>query len=97
MDFETPPGLSVDAGGQGQTVRLTGQWTALALARNRGAVVRRAESVATGSVSEWDLSGIGRLDHVGGQALWRVWGRKLPPGIALTATQRTIFERIERL
>lgn len=97
LDFETPPGLSVDAGGQGQTVRLTGQWTALALARNRGAVVRRAESVATGSVSEWDLSGIGRLDHVGGQALWRVWGRKLPPGIALTATQRTIFERIERL
>ncbi|MDR8952260.1 putative phospholipid ABC transporter permease protein MlaE [Burkholderia multivorans] len=97
LDFETPPGLSVDAGGQGQTVRLTGQWTALALARNRGAVVRRAESVATGSVNEWDLSGIGRLDHVGGQALWRVWGRKLPPGIALTATQRTIFERIERL
>ncbi|HEP6431022.1 MlaE family ABC transporter permease [Burkholderia cenocepacia] len=97
MDFETPPGLSVDAGGQGQTVRLTGQWTALALARNRGAVARRVASIATGRVSEWDLSGIERLDHVGGQALWRVWGRKLPAGVALSATQRTIFERIERL
>ncbi|VWB30495.1 ABC transporter permease [Burkholderia lata] len=97
LDFETPPGLSVDAGGQGQTVRLTGQWTALALARNRGAVARRVASIASGRVSEWDLSGIERLDHVGGQALWRVWGRKLPAGVALSATQRTIFERIERL
>ncbi len=48
-------------------------------------------------VGEWDLSGIERLDHVGGQALWRVWGRRLPEGIALTDKQRTVFERIERL
>lgn len=97
MDFETPPGLSVDAGSQGQTVRLYGQWTALALARDRGVVARRVAGLATPRVREWDLSGIERLDHVGGQALWRVWGRKLPEGVALTDTQRTIFERIERL
>ncbi|EAY67784.1 hypothetical protein BDAG_00477 [Burkholderia dolosa AU0158] len=40
LDFETPPGLSVDTGSQGQIVRLSGQWTALALARNRGAAAR---------------------------------------------------------
>ncbi|PAJ77909.1 MlaE family ABC transporter permease [Burkholderia ubonensis] len=97
MDFDTPPGLSVDAGGPGPTVRLYGQWTALALARNRGVVARRVAGLAKGSVRDWDLSGIERIDHVGGQALWRVWGRKLPDGIALTETQRTIFERIERL
>ncbi len=97
LDFDTPPGLSVDAGGQGPTVRLYGQWTALALARNRGVVARRVAGLAKGRVRDWDLSGIERIDHVGGQALWRVWGRKLPDGIALTATQRTIFERIERL
>ncbi|OMG70751.1 MlaE family ABC transporter permease [Burkholderia ubonensis] len=97
MDFDTPPGLSVDAGGQGPTVRLYGQWTALALARNRGVVARRVAGLAKGRVRDWDLSGIERIDHVGGQALWRVWGRKLPDGIALTETQRTIFERIERL
>ncbi|WP_179401286.1 MlaE family ABC transporter permease [Burkholderia guangdongensis] len=95
MDFETPPGLSVDAGSQGQTARLSGQWTALALARNRGVVARLAKQRQR--VRAWDLSGIERLDHVGGQALWRVWGRRLPAGIALTDTQRTIFERIERL
>ncbi|MBJ9687440.1 ABC transporter permease [Burkholderia vietnamiensis] len=97
MDIDTPPGLSVDAGEQGQTVRLYGQWTALALARNRGAITRRVASLASARPREWDLSGIERLDHVGGQALWRVWGRKLPAGVELSDTQRTIFERIERL
>ncbi|HDR9031054.1 TPA: ABC transporter permease [Burkholderia vietnamiensis] len=97
MDIDTPPGLSVDAGEQGQTVRLYGQWTALALARNRGAITRRVAGLASARPREWDLSGIERLDHVGGQALWRVWGRKLPAGVELSDTQRTIFERIERL
>ncbi len=112
MDFQTPPGLSVDAGSDGKIVRLSGQWTALALARNRGAVVRRAEKlareprgpaarpgegVADGPGGRWDLSAITRLDHVGGQALWRAWGHRLPAGVALTDNQRIIFERIQRL
>ncbi|MEK6319063.1 MAG: ABC transporter permease [Burkholderia gladioli] len=118
MDFQTPPGLSVDTGGDGKIVRLSGQWTALALARDRGVVVRRAHKLARGParagarmpslgagsaaaqggpVSRWDLSAIDRLDHVGGQALWRVWGHRLPEGLTLTDNQRTIFERIQRL
>lgn len=118
LDFQTPPGLSVDTGGDGKIVRLSGQWTALALARDRGVVVRRAHKLARGParagarmpslgagsaaaqggpVSRWDLSAIDRLDHVGGQALWRVWGHRLPEGLTLTDNQRTIFERIQRL
>lgn len=118
MDFQTPPGLSVDTGGDGKIVRLSGQWTALALARDRGVVVRRAHKLARGParagarmpslgagsaaaqggpVGRWDLSAIDRLDHVGGQALWRVWGHRLPEGLTLTDNQRTIFERIQRL
>ncbi|MEX3592749.1 MAG: ABC transporter permease [Burkholderia sp.] len=99
MDFQTHPGLSVNTGGDGKIVRLSGQWTALALARNRGVVVRRAEKLARGGgpVGRWDLSMIARLDHVGGQALWRVWGHQLPEGLTLTENQRIIFERIQRL
>ncbi|PRG50531.1 MlaE family ABC transporter permease [Burkholderia gladioli] len=118
MDFQTPPGLSVDTGDDGKIVRLSGQWTALALARDRGVVVRRVHKLARGParaggrmtalgagsaaaqggpVSRWDLSAIDRLDHVGGQALWRVWGHRLPEGLTLTDNQRTIFERIQRL
>ncbi|AJK47868.1 MlaE family ABC transporter permease [Burkholderia plantarii] len=113
MDFQTPPGLSVDRVDGGKIVRLSGQWTALALARNRGLVVRRAEKLARGQAARgrrsrepaaadgpaarWDLSAIERLDHVGGQALWRAWGHRLPDGVALTDNQRIVFERIERL
>lgn len=108
----------MDTGGDGKIVRLSGQWTALALARNRGVVERRAEKLARGParagarmpslgagsaaaqggpVGRWDLSAIDRLDHVGGQALWRAWGHRLPEGLTLTDNQRTIFERIQRL
>jgi phospholipid/cholesterol/gamma-HCH transport system permease protein len=97
---ETPPGLEIAAGPQGKIVRLSGQWTALALARDRerGGAALRLRALASEAVGQWDLSGIQRMDHVGGQALWRVWGHKLPPDlVALTDTQRDIFNRIALL
>jgi phospholipid/cholesterol/gamma-HCH transport system permease protein len=100
LNNDTPPGLEVAAGSQGKIVRLSGQWTALALARDRdtGHVIPQLRSL-TGAqgIGGWDLSRVDRMDHVGGQALWRVWGRKMPPGTALTDTQRDIFERIALL
>lgn len=101
MTHETPPGLEISAGTQGKIVRLSGQWTALALARDRdrrGGAVRRLRVLVDERVGQWDLSGVENMDHVGGQALWRVWGRKLPPDlVALTDTQRDIFNRIALL
>ena len=101
MNFDTPPVLNVEAGPQGKLVRLSGQWTALALARDharRGVgVVARLRSVGLEAIGNWDLLKVERLDHVGGQALWRVWGRKLPENIALSDTQKEIFERVALL
>ena len=99
MTQETPPGLDISAGPQGKIVRLSGQWTALELARDRdrGGPVLRLRTLAQERVGQWDLSRVERMDHVGGQALWRVWGHKLPPDIALTDTQREIFNRIALL
>ncbi|WP_176079437.1 MlaE family ABC transporter permease [Paraburkholderia tropica] len=100
MTQETPPGLEIAAGNQGKIVRLSGQWTALALARDRdqGGVARRLRALVGERVGQWDLSRVERMDHVGGQALWRVWGHKLPADlVALTQTQRDIFERIALL
>ncbi|TAL97152.1 MAG: ABC transporter permease [Paraburkholderia sp.] len=100
MNHDTPPGLEVAAGSQGKIVRLSGQWTALALARDRdrsGAVLR-LRAVATEKIGQWDLSRVDRLDHVGGQALWRVWGYRMPAGLVeLNDTQREIFNRIALL
>jgi phospholipid/cholesterol/gamma-HCH transport system permease protein len=100
LNYDTPPGLEVAAGSQGKIVRLSGQWTALALARDRatGKVVPRLRSLVGAEGLQWDLSRIERLDHVGGQALWRVWGHKLPSQlIDLNSTQRDIFDRIALL
>jgi phospholipid/cholesterol/gamma-HCH transport system permease protein len=101
LDFDAPPILEVEAGakGQGRVVRLSGQWTALALARDRArtGVVWRLRAVAREHVAQWDCLALERLDHVGAQALWRVWGRRLPAGVALSDTQREIFERIAAL
>jgi phospholipid/cholesterol/gamma-HCH transport system permease protein len=97
---ETPPGLEVAAGSNGKIVRLSGQWTALALARDRdrGGAVLRLRSLVGEGVRQWDLSRVETMDHVGGQALWRVWGHKLPPDlVALSDTQRDIFNRIALL
>ncbi|MGF6596039.1 ABC-type transporter Mla MlaB component, partial [Paraburkholderia sp. GAS448] len=92
MNHDTPPGLEVAAGSQGKVVRLSGQWTALALARDkarRGSAVLKLRALATEKVSQWDLSHVARMDHVGGQALWHVWGRRMPAElVALNDTQR---------
>src|ERR1700760_590787 len=100
LNYDTPPGLEVAAGSQGKIVRLSGQWTALALARDRatGKVVPRLRALIGAEGLHWDLSRVERMDHVGGQALWRVWGHKLPTQVVgLNATQRDIFERIALL
>ena len=102
MNYDTPPGLEVAAGSKGKIVRLSGQWTALALARDRvqGKTLPRLRELidSRAQVAQWDLSRIERMDHVGGQALWRVWGYKLPVDlVALNDTQRDIFDRIALL
>jgi phospholipid/cholesterol/gamma-HCH transport system permease protein len=100
LNYDTPPGLEVAAGSQGKIVRLSGQWTALALTRDRarGKVVPKLRALRGAEGIQWDLSRIERMDHVGGQALWRVWGHKLPAqAVELNDTQRDIFERIALL
>jgi len=97
---ETPPGLEIAAGTHGKIVRLSGQWTALALARDRerGGAAVRLRALAREHIGQWDLSRVERMDHVGGQALWRVWGHQLPADlVALSDTQRDIFNRIALL
>ncbi len=99
MDLDTPPGLRIEKSSAGPLVKLSGQWTALALARDRAraGVKSRLVALARSAPAHWDLSAVERMDHVGGQALWAVWGRKLPAEVTLTDTQRDIFARIALL
>lgn len=99
LRYDQPPGLKIvsrpSTGEVGPVVQLTGQWTALSLALDhaRGGVTVKLREIGL-QARRWDLSGIERIDHVGGQALWQIWGRKVPPDTALSATQQEIFGRI---
>jgi phospholipid/cholesterol/gamma-HCH transport system permease protein len=111
LDFETPPLLTIDSPkkkGPGQAghprtmIRLAGQWTALSLAldQRRGGIAAKLRAMrdeAAHADTSWDLSPVERLDHVGAQALWRIWGRRLPAQVTLTDTQREIFDRVALL
>ncbi len=77
-------------------VRLSGQWTAFARDRAKSGVTRRLRAISREAISR-DLLAVERLDHVGGQALWRIWGRRMPAEIELNDTQREIFERVALL
>lgn len=94
---DAPPLLTIDAGGADRIARLSGQWTALALASDRARAATLLRRARAARPAGWDLSAVERLDHAGGQALWRTWGRTLPGKITLTAPQRGIFERIAML
>ncbi|MEJ8797337.1 ABC transporter permease [Trinickia caryophylli] len=99
LDFDTPPGLQLSTGSAGQRITLSGQWTALALARDRAraGATKRLVALRGNTSAHWDLSGVVRMDHVGAQALWSVWGRAMPEHVTLTETQHEIFTRIALL
>lgn len=93
MERDIPPSLELKQDAQGHVVVLQGLWTAFALARRKKTVVRLMRALPSGELG-WDLNAVERLDHVGAQALWRYWQRRLPARIALSENQRTMFERL---
>lgn len=93
LERDVQPGLEVTQGAQGATVVLQGPWTALALSRRKKVVVRLVRGLPQGELG-WDLRAVERLDHVGAQALWRLWHRRLPNRVELTDGQRVLFERL---
>jgi phospholipid/cholesterol/gamma-HCH transport system permease protein len=103
LNFDQPPVLKLvnatHSGVPGPLAQLSGQWTALALARDhaRGGITTRLRQIDLSPALHWDLTAIERIDHVGGQAIWQVWGRALPAQVKLTATQQEIFGRIATL
>jgi phospholipid/cholesterol/gamma-HCH transport system permease protein len=45
----------------------------------------------------WDLAGVTRLDHIGAQFFWNLWGKKRPASLKLGKRQEEIFDRLFHL
>jgi len=49
------------------------------------------------AAASWDLTGIDRLDHLGAQFFWNLWGRRRPARLVLDARQEAFFDRLQHL
>ncbi|NML48448.1 ABC transporter permease [Ramlibacter sp. G-1-2-2] len=78
-------------------VRLLGEWTASQFARPGllRELKRRLPEAEPGR--GWDLRGAKQIDHVGAQFLWDHWGRRWPPQLETSDTQRSLLERVAKL
>lgn len=93
MNLDAVPTLELTTSAQGPVVMLRGLWTALALSQRKKTLLGLVHALPTGPLA-WDLTCVERLDHVGAQALWRYWQRRYPEHIALTPTQRALFDHL---
>ncbi|VVD69494.1 MlaE family ABC transporter permease [Pandoraea cepalis] len=93
MNLDAVPTLELTTTAQGPVVMLHGLWTALALSQRKKTLLRLVDSLPQSDLA-WDLTRVERLDHVGAQALWRYWQRRFPERVALTPTQRALFDHL---
>lgn len=88
----------VDAAGN-RAYRLSGAWNLRALESRVGELTPQlaawaAESGA-GRGGEWDLRAVEVMDMAGAAVLWRAWGNRRAPRLALSGEQDKIFKRLE--
>ncbi|MEO8839364.1 MAG: ABC transporter permease, partial [Herbaspirillum sp.] len=78
------------------TVCLRGAWQVhqLAQAGVADALLTTLKKLPT--ESNWDLSQLTALDHIGAQLLWRVWGDIRPNKLNLTPQNDQFFERLKQ-
>lgn len=72
-----------------------GDWTVQALSEPGEAQWRREVMSVYRHYTRWDLTAIDRIDTIGAQVLWRVWGGRLPTRVRMRPDQRGVFELLE--
>lgn len=96
---DTPdPALAVDHS-NGVTLRASGTWLVQKMAQKEvmRALRASARSIPAGSAGrdlQWDLSQIDRLDHIGAQFFWNLWGKGRPSGLTLAPGHEVFFTHL---
>lgn len=76
-------------------VSLGGEWTLVSLMEASAGI--REQLQAVGSLADWDLTAVTRLDSAAAILIWRSWGRRWPDNVSLSDTVRTSLERVAAL
>jgi phospholipid/cholesterol/gamma-HCH transport system permease protein len=87
--------ITVDAGADGQRVRLAGHWTLMGAGPRLAALDEVLGRCAAEPEAEWNMEHVAALDSVGALLLWRAWGHRLPRRLVTPERHRAVFERIE--
>jgi len=86
---------ATDATGQ-RSVRVLGHWNLPLLASHLAEVEAQLQRLRSASPVRWDLLDISALDHAGAAVLWRAWGRRRAPELALRPEHESLFRRLGR-
>ena len=95
---DNTPRIDHDSVPAGRALRLSGRWTAAALAAPATWPRIAADLVACAQPAPavWDLQGIQQLDHTGAQVLWNAWGQQWPAQLRLQDKHRPLLARVAR-
>ena len=87
--------IELVAGDDGRPVlKLFGQWTLMACARDDLAGELARQQASFSGEGHWDLSAIELLDSAGAMLLWRAWGRRLPAMLTMPERFQPVFARL---
>lgn len=97
MPGKQDPTLTVDRH-DGVTLRASGTWRVQKMAQKKvmQALCASTQSIPLDSSPQWDLSQIDRLDHIGAQFFWNLWGKTRPAKLILAPGQEAFFDRLAR-
>ena len=97
---DNAPSITSNRAPVGQTLQLSGCWTAARLAAPK-IWAPLASALSTGAAdrsgdTSWDLRSLQRLDHTGAQVLWNAWGHQWPQQLLLLDHQKAMLGRVAR-
>ena len=81
----------------GECVELSGPWILRAIDERLAELGPELAELARDARRHWDLTQVTRLDHAGAHLLWRAWGGKRAPRLALRPEHEPLFAGLSPL
>jgi phospholipid/cholesterol/gamma-HCH transport system permease protein len=78
----------------GRSIEVRGCWSLQALRPRLRELRAELQQIGADEAVSWDLRTVAQLDHAGAALLWRAWGRRRSPHLALKSEHESIFRRL---